>query len=131
MAAAPFDLLLFGHQKIAATAGSTPTQQNLTKVRLRIVQQVFNNRRLVYRNRVETNRRNLILSTIENAHHREQATQRLQRQNVLIDLKRKNSIIDSCLTVLPSYEPIDLTEPKDFYRFGVRVSHHKEIRDHF
>jgi hypothetical protein len=117
-----FDFLILGRRQIAAAAGSSPTQQALTKARFRLVQQVYNNRKLVYRNRIETNRQNLILSTIESAHNREQATQRLQKHNVLTELKRKNSIVDSCLTLLPSYKPIDLTEPKDFYRFGVRVS---------
>jgi len=122
MATPAFDFLILGRRRIAAAAGPSPTQQQLTKVRFRLIQQVFNQRRLVYRNRVEANRKKLVLSTIENAHHREQATQRVQRLNALIDLKRKNSIVDSCLTLLPSYKPIDLTEPKDFYRFGVRVS---------
>ncbi len=81
MATPSFDLLLFGRQKLAAVAGSSPSQQTLTKVRLRIVHQVFNNRRVVYRN--------LLLSTIENTHHQEQATQRLQKQRVLTDLKRQ------------------------------------------
>ncbi|CAF1018621.1 unnamed protein product [Rotaria sordida] len=117
----PFDLLIFGQRKIAATAGSSLKQETLTKIRLRIVQQVYNDRRLVYRNRVETNRRNLVLSTIENAHKREQAVQRTQKENVLTDLKQEKYTIDSCLALLPSYEPIDLTEPKDAYRFGVRV----------
>ena len=122
MAAPQFDLLLFGRRKIAATGGPSPSHQSLTKARLRVVQQVFNNRRVVYRNRVETNRRNLIISTIESAHNRERAAQRVQRLNVLTDLKRKDLVADSCLTLLSSYNPIDLTEPKDFYRFGVRVS---------
>jgi hypothetical protein len=117
--AASFDLLLFGRGKTAGVAGSSSTQ-----LRLRVVQQVYKNRRLVYRNRVESSRCNLVLSTIENAHKREQATQRIQRQNVLTDLKRKKLYVDSCLTLLPTYAPIDLTEPKDFYRFGVRVSNH-------
>jgi hypothetical protein len=117
-----FDLLLFGRQKLAAAAGSNPSQKTLTKVRLRIVHQVFNNRRVVYRNRVAANRQNLLLSTIENAHHREQATQRIQKHHVLAGLKGTNLLVDSCLTLLPSYQPIDITEPKDLYRFGVRVS---------
>ncbi len=83
MATPSFDLLLFGRQKLAAVAGSSPSQQTLTKVRLRIVHQVFNNRRIA------TNRQNLLLSTIENTHHQEQATQRLQKQRVLTDLKRQ------------------------------------------
>lgn len=122
-----FDLLLFGRQKLAAAAGPSPTRQALTKVRLRIVQQVFNNRRVVYRNRVATNRQNLLLSTIENDHHREQATQRLQRQHILADLKQEKILVDSCSTLLPSYQPIDLTEPKNFYRFGVRVGYQMMI----
>jgi hypothetical protein len=61
-----FDLLLFDRRKLAAAASSSPSQQMLTKVRLRIVHQVFNNRR------VATNRQNLLLLTIRNAHHREQ-----------------------------------------------------------
>lgn len=119
----PFELLLFSRRKIAAASGSSPTQQTLTKVRFRIIQQVFNSRRLVYRNRVETNRRNLVLSTIENAHKREQATQLIQKENLLTDLKQRKFVVDSDILLLPSYESIDLTEPKDFYRFGVRVSH--------
>ena len=105
-----------------SAAGSSPTQQTLTKVRLRIVQQVYNNRRVVYRNRVETNRRNLLLSTIERAHNREEAIQRVQKHNVLADLKQKDAVVDSSFAFTQSYEPIDLTEPKDLYRFGVRVS---------
>jgi len=117
-----FDLLIIGRRRIAAAAGSSPTQQAITKARIHLVQEVYNNRKLVYRNRVEKNRQKLVLSTIESAHNREQAAQRLYRHHVLTDLKRKNSTVDSCLTLLPSYKPIDLTEPKDFYRFGVRVS---------
>jgi hypothetical protein len=127
MATPSFDFLLFGRRKIAAEAGSSPTHQTLTKVRLRIIHRVFNHRRLVYRNRVEVNRQNLVLSSIENAHNRERATQRIQKHKILTDLKRKNySVVDSSLTLLPSYKPIDLTEPKDFYRFGVRVSHQRK-----
>jgi hypothetical protein len=122
-----FDLLIFNPRKIAAASGSAPTRHTLNKVHSRLVQQVFKNRRLVYRNRVETNRQKLILSTVENAHQREQATQRIQKYNVLTEFKRKNLLVDSCLTLLPSYNPIDLTEPKDFYRFGVRVSHQRKI----
>ncbi|CAF0875206.1 unnamed protein product [Rotaria sp. Silwood1] len=118
---APFDLLILSQQKIAAAAGPSPSRETLNKVRLRIIQQVFNERRLVCRNRVETNRRNLVLSTIEHAHQREQATQRTQKENILTELKQEKYVIDSCLALLPSYEPIDLTKPKDFYRFGVRV----------
>jgi hypothetical protein len=62
------------------------------------------------------------LSTIENAHRREQATQRIQKDRVLNELKAKNVLVDSCLTLLPSYQSIDETEPKKFYRFGARVS---------
>jgi hypothetical protein len=120
MSGQSFDLLLFGRSKLAA-AGSSHSSQTLTKLRLRIVQQVYKNRRVVYRNRVETNRRNLILSTIEHAHHREEATQRLQKLNILTDLKQKNSVVDGSLALKQSYQPIDLTEPKEFYRFGVRV----------
>jgi len=50
MATPSFDLLLVGRGRIASVAGTAPTQQTLTKARLRIVQQVFNNRRVVYRN---------------------------------------------------------------------------------
>ncbi len=123
MSGQPFDLLLFGRRKLANAAGSGATQQELTKVRLRIVQQVFNNRRIVYRNRVETNRRNLILSTIEHEHKREQATQRVQKSNLLADIKQKKSVVDGSLAFAGSYEPIDISEPKAFYRFGVRVSY--------
>lgn len=118
-----FDLLIFGRRKIAAAAGSSPTQQTLNKVRFRLVQQAFNERRVVYRNRIESNREKFILSTIENEHNRERATQRIQRLNILTDLKQKDPLAGSCLTLLSTYKPIDLTEPKDFYRFGVRVSH--------
>ncbi|CAF2503868.1 unnamed protein product [Rotaria sp. Silwood2] len=118
---APFDLLIFGQRKINAAAGSSPSQETLTKVRLRIIQQVFNERRLVCRNRVEANRRNLILSTIENAHKREQATQRAQKENILTELKQEKYVIDSSLALSPSYEPVDLSTPKDLYRFGTRL----------
>lgn len=117
-----FDLLIVGRRKLAAAAGQSPTQQTLTKVRLRLVQQGYNERRLVYRNRVEANREKLVKSTIESAHNRERATQRKQRLNVLADIKQKDFVGGSCLTLLPIYNPIDLTEPKDLYRFGVRVS---------
>ncbi|CAF1277700.1 unnamed protein product [Rotaria magnacalcarata] len=116
-----FDLLLFGRRKIAATTGSSPTHEALSKVRFRIIRQVFNNRRLVYRNRVEANRQNLVLSTIESEHKREQSIQRLKKENILTDLKQKKSVVDSGLVILPSYVPIGITEPKDFYRFGVRI----------
>ncbi|CAF3136318.1 unnamed protein product [Rotaria socialis] len=116
-----FNLLLFGRRKIAATTGSSPTHQTLTKVRFRIIRQVFNDRQLVYRNRVEANRQKFVLSTIQSEHKREQSMQRLQKENILTDLKQKKSVVDSGLIVLPSYEPIGLAEPKDFYRFGVRI----------
>ena len=122
MAAPGFDLLLFGQQKLAAAAGSSSNRQALTRIRLRIVHQVFNSRRIVYRNRVAANRQNLLLSTIENAHHREQAAQRIQKNRIINDLKAKNVVVDSCLTLLPSYQSIDVAEPKEFYRFGARVS---------
>jgi hypothetical protein len=72
-----FDLLLSGRRKSAPVTGTTPTQQTLTKARLRIVQQVRNNQRVVYRNRVETSRRNLVVLTIENVHNREKAAQQV------------------------------------------------------
>jgi hypothetical protein len=65
MAIPSFDLLLFGRQKLAAVAGSSPSQQTLTKVRLRIVHQVFNNRRVVYRNQTATNCQNLLYQQLK------------------------------------------------------------------
>jgi hypothetical protein len=53
MATTWFDLLLSGRRKSALVTGTTPTQQTLTKARLHFVQQVRDNQRVVYRNRVE------------------------------------------------------------------------------
>ena len=122
MATPSFDLLVVGQQRIARVAGSSATQKALTKARFRLVQQVFNDRRLVYRNRVETNRKNILLSSLENSHRREQTTQRLQKNQILTDLRQRKTIVDSDLVLFPSYQPIDLPRPKDLYRFGVRVS---------
>jgi hypothetical protein len=122
MATPSFDLLVLGQQRIARVAGPAATQKTLTQVRLRLVHQVFNDRRLVYRNRVETNRKNLLLSSIEHTHHREQASQRLQKHQIITDLTRRKAIFDSGVALLPSYQSIDLPQPKDLYRFGVRVS---------
>lgn len=116
MATPSFDLLVFGQQRIAREAGPAASQKTLTQVRLRLVHQVFKDRRLVYRNRVETNRKNLLLSSLENSHHREQATQRLQKHQIITDLTGRKTIIDRGVALLPSYQP------NDFYRFGVRVS---------
>ena len=119
MATPSFDLLVFGRRKLAEGNG------NLTKLRLQIVQRVFNDRRLVYRNRVEANRCHLLLSSIESSHQREQSTQRLQKDRILTDLKREKS----SLTRPGSSTSVDLTEPKDFYRFGVRVNRYRTVRD--
>lgn len=121
MAAPSFDLLVLGQQRIAREAGPAASQKMLTRVRLRLVHQVFNDRRLVYRNRVETNRKTLLLSSIENTHHREQASQRLQKHQIITDLTRRKTIVDSRVTLPSSYPSIDLPQPKDLYRFGVRV----------
>lgn len=122
MAGSAFDLLVVSRRKIAALVGPSPTQQQINKTRLRLVQEVYNNRRLVYRNRTEFNRQNLLLSTIERTHRREEATQRVHKHQILTDLKQIAPVVDSSCLVVPVYEAIDLTEPKDFYRFGVRVS---------
>ena len=123
-ATASFDLMVIGRRKLA-TAGTgigPPTRATLNKMRVRVVQQVFNDRRLLYRNRVQANRGRLVLSTIETNHHREQIHQRLQRYQILNDLKLKeNSFKTTSENIFMYPKRIDLTEPKDFYRFGVRV----------
>ena len=120
MAAPSFDLLLFGRRKLAG--GPSPSQGDLNKIRFRIVQQVFNDRRIVYRNRVEGNRLQLVLSVIENDFARKQGLQRIHRQKVLNGLKQQDSLPNSYVSTRPSSRSADLTERKDFYRFGVRVS---------
>ena len=125
MANASFDLMVIGRRKLA-TAGTgigPPTRATLNKMRVRVVQQVFNDRRLLYRNRVQANRGRLLLSAIETNHHREQTQQRLQRYQILNDLKvKRNSFVTTSENIFTYPQPIDLTEPKDFYRFGVRVT---------
>lgn len=116
MATPSFDLLIVGQQRIARAAGSSTTQKALIKARLRLVHQVFNDRRLVYQNRVETNRKNILLSSIENSHQREQSSQRLQKHQILKELKGRKTIVDSDFVLRP------FSQPKDLYRFGVRVS---------
>jgi hypothetical protein len=112
-------MLIFGRRQLA---GLQASHGNLTKARLRIVHKVFNSRKLVYRNQAASNRCALVVSSLEKDHERERATQRINEQQILTDFKRAKLLDDTCIPLKEIYEPIDLTEPKDFYRFGLRVS---------
>jgi hypothetical protein len=121
---ASFDLLLCSRRQLAAAAGPSATHADLTKVRLRIVHKVFNERRVFYKNRIESHRCRSLVSSIERSHRREQAAQRSQTHQFLNERKRGGSGGGtsgySSRASSPSRHTV-LSRPEDLYRFGVRV----------
>lgn len=112
-----FDFMFIGNDRRSATVhnSSLSYQANMTKIRSRLVEQVFNNRKYYYRNRVEINRCSSALISIKEKHRRERLKQIAEKQKVIEELQ-KIPIVQ-----YPSASKAKLVKSRDSFRFGVRV----------
>ena len=113
-----FDLMVNGREKFNSTvySSSLSYQANVNKMRSRIVEQVFNNRKYFYRNRVEFYQYQSMVTSLEKSHRHQRRKQIDTRQKIAEDLKQIRSIR------YPSSLTTKLFKTKDFYRFGIRVN---------
>ncbi|UJR38364.1 hypothetical protein I4U23_031034 [Adineta vaga] len=118
----PFDFLLCNSRKNIVPS----VDQRSLKVRSRSADQIYQDRRMIYRNQVETNRRDLFVSLMEKELHQKQTTQRIRTLRFLNNLHRKHPLANDFLPQILSSDPIDLLDQIDIYSFHIRKNHSNE-----
>ncbi|CAF1091601.1 unnamed protein product [Didymodactylos carnosus] len=98
-----FDFMLFGRKTLGS---SNP------KVKIRILEKVFNERKTVYKNRVELNKCKCLLNSLNTEYEQHVAHETAKEQEFMKELRKEKS---------EQIEHFDFSE-KDFYRFGVRLN---------
>ena len=95
---------------------------SFSTVRSRSVEQIHRDRKVDCQNRLETNRRNVLFSSMEKELRQEQTTQRIRMLHFLDNLKRKHPLAHYFLPHVLSSDVHDLLTPIDFNLIQSRVS---------